>query len=68
MRVAGDLTYQDLGLVKPEGGNALGERVKQESGNAKRKVPKDSSIKLINKGNGTVFTFKSQAELLAFKY
>lgn len=68
MRVAEDLTYQDLGLVQPDGGRSVGERVTQESGNAQRKVPTDPSIKLIDKDDGTVFTFTSSAELAAFKY
>ncbi|KAK7182314.1 extracellular sulfatase Sulf-2 [Paraphaeosphaeria sporulosa] len=68
MRVAEDLTYQDLGLVQPEGGHSVGERVRQESGSAQRKVPTDSSIKLIDKDDGTVFIFQSRAELSAFKF
>ena len=71
MRVAEDLTYQDLGLVQPDGGNILGERVLQESGSSHRKVPvpKDlSSVKLIDKEDGTVFTFTTQAELADFKF
>ena len=68
MRVAEDLTYQDLGLIQPEGGHSVGERVKQESGSAQRKIPTDPRIKLIDKDDGTVFTFKSQAELSSFKY
>ncbi|PVI05727.1 alkaline phosphatase-like protein [Periconia macrospinosa] len=68
MRVAEDLTYQDLGLVQPEGGDAVGERVKQESGSAQRKVPTDPHIKLIDKEDGTIFTFGSQEELSAFKF
>lgn len=68
MRVAEDLTYQDLGLVQPDGGNRLGTRVRQESGAAQRKIPTDPSIKLIDKDDGTVFTFKDHAELSAFKF
>ncbi|KAF5535398.1 extracellular sulfatase sulf-2 [Fusarium phyllophilum] len=68
MRVAEDLTYQDLGLVQPDGGRSVGERVTQESGSAQRKIPTDPSIKLIDKDDGTAFTFTSPAELSAFKF
>ena len=68
MRVAEDLTYQDLGLVQPDGGNRVGTRVTQESGSAQRKVPTGPNIKLIDKDNGASFTFTSEAELSAFKF
>lgn len=68
MRVAEDLTYQDLGLVQPDGGNRVGERVVQESGSAQRKIPTDPSIKLIDKDDGTVFTFRNATELSQFKF
>ncbi|QGI87494.1 hypothetical protein CEK25_002450 [Fusarium fujikuroi] len=68
MRVAEDLTYQDLGLVQPDGGRSVGERVTQESGSAQRKIPTDPSIKLIDKDDGTVFTFTTPGELSAFKF
>lgn len=69
MRVNEDLTYQDLGLVQPDGGNEVGERVKQESGSAQRKVPGYSAgMKLIDKADGTVFTFQSEGELSGFKF
>lgn len=69
MRVNEDLTYQDLGLVQPDGGNAVGERVTQESGSAQRKVPQYfPGIKLIDKDDGTVFRFSSDSELSGFKF
>lgn len=69
MRVNEDLTYQDLGLVQPDGGNAVGERVTQESGSAQRKVPRYlPGMKLIDKDDGTIFTFSSERELSSFKF
>ncbi|KAK1485407.1 extracellular sulfatase Sulf-2 [Colletotrichum tamarilloi] len=67
MRVAEDMTYQDLGLVQPDGGNKVGERVVQEAGSAQRKIPVDAK-RLIDKEDGTVFTFKSQDDLAHFKF
>ncbi|KAG9252853.1 arylsulfatase B [Emericellopsis atlantica] len=67
MRVADDLTYQDLGLVQPDGGRRVGERVQQEAGDAQRKIPNDAR-RLIDKDDGTVFTFTDAAALAAFKF
>ncbi|CAH0050960.1 unnamed protein product [Clonostachys solani] len=67
MRVAEDMTYQDLGVVQPDGGNRVGERVVQESGSAQRKIPANIT-KLIDKDDGTVFTFSNEAELSEFKF
>ncbi|KAI0814548.1 arylsulfatase B [Xylaria sp. FL0064] len=67
MRVAEDLTYQDLGLVQPDGGNRVGERVVQESGSAQRKIPTNAT-KLIDKEDGTVFTFSDADDLAKFKF
>ncbi|EEY17166.1 arylsulfatase B [Verticillium alfalfae VaMs.102] len=67
MRVAEDLTYQDLGLVQPDGGNRVGERVVQESGSSQRKIPTDASF-LIDKEDGTVFRFQDSKELAEFKF
>ncbi|TDZ35550.1 putative sulfatase [Colletotrichum spinosum] len=67
MRVAEDMTYQDLGLVQPDGGNRVGERVVQESNSAQRKIPADAK-RLIDKDDGTVFTFKTREDLAHFKF
>ncbi|KAL2875640.1 hypothetical protein SGCOL_009101 [Colletotrichum sp. CLE4] len=67
MRVAEDMTYQDLGLVQPDGGNKVGDRVVQEAGSAQRKIPIDAK-RLIDKEDGTMFTFKSQDDLAHFKF
>ncbi|RYO97562.1 hypothetical protein DL765_011163 [Monosporascus sp. GIB2] len=67
MRVAEDMTYQDLGLVQPDGGDWVGERVVQESGSSQRKVPIDAT-KLIDKDTGEIFTFKNGDGLPEFKF
>ncbi|KAJ9233277.1 hypothetical protein DTO169E5_7088 [Paecilomyces variotii] len=73
MRIVEDLTYQDLGLVQPEGGRWVGERVQQEKGASERKIPAPTDeelekLRLIDKDTGTVFTFSSQSQLAEFKY
>lgn len=69
MRVSEDLTYQDLGLVQPDGGSRVGERVVQESGSSQRKIPTDwATLVLIDKEDGTVFKFASATELAEFKF
>lgn len=74
MRVAEDLTYQDLGLVQPDGGCRVGERVQQEKGASERKIPAPTvqedvkAMKLIDKEDGTVFTFQTAGELAEFKF
>lgn len=69
MRVAEDLTYQDLGLVQPDGGNRVGERVRMEGTSNQRKIPSNiTGLKLIDKEDGTVFTFNTSSELSEFKF
>ncbi|GAD92265.1 mucin-desulfating sulfatase, putative [Paecilomyces variotii No. 5] len=73
IRVVEDMTYQDLGLVQPEGGRWVGERVQQEKGASERKIPIPSDaelkdFKLIDKESGQTFTFSSQSQLGEFKY
>ncbi|KAL6852705.1 hypothetical protein ACO1O0_007253 [Amphichorda felina] len=67
MRVAEDLTYQDLGLAQPDGGRRVGERAVREPGWSQRKVPTDAT-RLVDKDDGTVFTFASETELAEFKF
>lgn len=67
MRVAEDMTYQDLGLVQPDGGERVGERVVQEASSAQRKIP-TSARRLIDKDDGTVFTFQNDDQLAQFKF
>ena len=69
MRIKDDITYDDLGLVQPEGGSEIGERSRPD-GN-KRKIPNPKTLagfELIDKHTGEKFTFTSHAELSRFKY
>lgn len=74
MRVAEDMTYFDLGLAQPDGGRAKGERIFTGQGFSQRKVPAPSSeeelqnFKLIDVDDGTIFTFRTTAELAEFKF
>ncbi|RAL05398.1 sulfatase family protein [Aspergillus ibericus CBS 121593] len=69
MRIQSDITYFDLGLVQPEGGEEVGELFL----GGDRKIPdvRDEEIagfKLVDKDTAEVFTFASAAELKKFKY
>jgi len=69
MRVRDDMTYRDLGLVQPEGGDEVGEV--EGLGSLHRKVPdlEDvSDLVLIDRATGENYRFDSQEELAAFKY
>lgn len=71
MRVRSDMTYEDLGLIQPDGGDEVGEAQRAESGSVNRKVPNLDSVpdlKLMDKDTGEIFTFASQRELDLFKY
>jgi arylsulfatase A-like enzyme len=72
MRVEEDLTYMDLGLAMPDGGRrAVGEKMFQAWWFQDRKIPAPddvSKLKLIDKDDGTVFTFKTKQELTEFKF
>ena len=69
MRVAEDLTYKDLGLVQPDGGRRVGEIIEEDAGSGIRKIPTASAgLRLIDKDDGTVFTFASDDELSRFKF
>jgi arylsulfatase A-like enzyme len=71
MRVRQDMTYEDLGLVQPEGGDEVGSAIRIENGAISRNVPdlEDvSGLVLICKDTGTNFTFKTKRELDVFKY
>lgn len=71
MRVSEDLTYYDLGLAQPDGGR---RRVGEKFHTFDRKIPAPETaeelraLKLIDKDDGTVFTFATQAELAEFKF
>ncbi|KAE8391709.1 alkaline-phosphatase-like protein [Aspergillus alliaceus] len=74
MRVAEDFTYQDLGLVQPDGGRRVGEPGIQEKENSERKIPAPNtdvelwSMRVIGKDDGTGFTFQSHPGLAEFKF
>lgn len=69
MRVADDLTYNDLGLAQPQGGDEVGEV--QYTGSTERKIPNPddvSDIRLIDRQTAEVFTFESSQQLAEFKF
>lgn len=69
MRIKDDMTYDDLGLIQPEGGSEIGLRTRPKS--SKRKIPNPKNVKdiiLIDKHTGEKFTFESQKEFHNFKY
>lgn len=72
MRVSDDLTYHDLGLVQPDGGNEVGEKLVEGLWFlTERKIPNPDDVtklRLIDKDTAEVFTFKSKAELAEFKF
>lgn len=75
MRIANDITYNDLGLVQPEGpASVVGEKMIDATGLSDRKIPapKDEEglarLKLRCKETGEEFSFKTQAELAEFKF
>ena len=63
------MKYIDLGLIQPEGGAEVGERIMPNS--IMRKVPNPddvSNLRLIDRDTGEVFTFETNDELGHFKY
>lgn len=69
MRVADDLTYNDLGLVQPDGGLDVGTPLWK--GMWERKIPNPddvTTLRLIDKETGTNYTFESKAQLAEFKF
>ena len=67
MRVRVDMTYEDLGLVLPEGGAEVGAQ--EKPGSLQRKVPDDhQGLRLIDRATGETYTFASKRELDLFKY
>lgn len=69
MRVRVDLTYEDLGLVQPEGGNEHGQLDVTYGGVRKVPNPEDvSGLVLRDRLTGEAFTFADQRELHQFKY
>lgn len=71
MRVEDDLTYLDLGLVQPDGGSSVGEKQMNAWWCTDRKIPMPENVrkmKLIDKDDGTTFTFQNRKELAEFKF
>ncbi|PYI05503.1 arylsulfatase A [Aspergillus sclerotiicarbonarius CBS 121057] len=69
MRIQSDITYFDLGLVQPEGGEEVGELFF----GGDRKIPdvgdeEIAGFRLVDKHTAEVFTFDSAEELKRFKY
>ena len=69
MRIKDDITYDDLGLVQPEGGSEIGERSRLKSSKRKIRNPINiSDLFLIDKDTGEKFTFNTIEEFHQFKY
>jgi arylsulfatase A-like enzyme len=69
MRIADDLTYDDLGLVQPEGGNDVGEPL--FPGSRERKIPNPddaTTLLLIDRETGVKYSFESKQHLAEFKF
>lgn len=69
MRIRADMTYKDLGLAQPEGGNEVGEPA--IPGQPERKVPDPEVVRdlvLIDQITGEQFQFETRSDLAAFKY
>lgn len=75
-RVRVDLTWTDLGLVQPEGGEELAGELMGNGpawkGEGTRKIPHPKDVTkmkpIIDRETGEKFTFKTQHELAQFKY
>lgn len=69
MRVRADMTYKDLGLVQPEGGEEVGELLVPYLRD--RKVPQiqpGQELRLIDALTGKVYVFTDPQALAMFKY
>jgi arylsulfatase A-like enzyme len=69
MRIREDMTYEDLGLIQPEGGDEVGEPV--FPGWTARKVPDPEDVgglKLVDRETGETYTFNRREDLHRFKY
>lgn len=69
MRIRSDMTYKDLGLVQPEGGDEVGELLL--AGWSQRKVPEirdGEQLRLIDGATGENHVFTDPHELALFKY
>lgn len=71
MRIRSDMTYDDLGLVQPEGGNEVGALMFPHPFVQSRKVPEiapGEELTLIDARTGKNFTFTDPRALAEFKY
>jgi arylsulfatase A-like enzyme len=71
MRIRSDMTYDDLGLIQPEGGSEVGNLMFPHPYVQNRKVPDiedGGSITLIDARTGKNFTFTDPRALAEFKY
>ncbi|WDR05186.1 sulfatase [Devosia rhodophyticola] len=69
MRVRVDMTYEDLGLVQPEGGAEIGELMFVGGRNRKvPDVPEGGELRLVDALSGENFVFTDSHELGLFKY
>ncbi|CAK7261559.1 MULTISPECIES: sulfatase family protein [unclassified Shinella] len=71
MRIRSDMTYDDLGLIQPEGGSEVGDLMFPHPFVQNRKVPDiedGGSITLIDARTGKNFTFTDPRALAEFKY
>ncbi|GLQ56397.1 sulfatase [Devosia nitrariae] len=71
MRIKSDMTYDDLGLVQPEGGSEVGNLMFPHPMVNNRKVPElepGDTLTLIDAATGKNFTFTDPRELAEFKY
>lgn len=69
MRIRSDMTYKDLGLVQPEGGDEVGELLLP--GWSQRKVPgivDGQELRLIDVNTGEAYVFTDANALDLFKY
>ncbi|ETS73713.1 hypothetical protein PFICI_14659 [Pestalotiopsis fici W106-1] len=72
MRIAEDLTYNDLGIAQPEGPSGrIGKKMVDMWWWNDRKIPSPedvSSIRLVDKHDGTIFTFESKEKFAEWKF
>lgn len=71
MRIRSDMTYDDLGLVQPEGGSEVGRLMFPHPHIQNRCIPEledGQSLTLIDARTGENFTFTDPRKLAEFKY
>lgn len=71
MRIRSDMTYEDLGLVQPEGGREVGRSVAANGNNPNRCIPElqpGQTMTLIDAKTGKNHSFSDPQALAEFKY